>query len=52
MQVRRLADQTLDPLNPHFCRLYLEGGGPLIPPEQLLALLLLVKYGIRWEPLL
>lgn len=52
-QVRRLADQALDRLNPHFCRLYPEGGRPSIPPEQLLlALLLQAIYGIRSERLL
>jgi len=35
-QVRRLADQALDRLNPSFCRLCPEGGRPSIPPEQLL----------------
>jgi len=46
-QVRRLADQALDRLNPHFCWLYPEGGRPSIPPEQLLlALLLQAIYGI------
>ena len=34
-QVRRLADQALDRLNPTFCKLYPEGGRPSIPPEQL-----------------
>ncbi len=52
-QVRRLADQALDRLNPHFCRIYPEGGLPSIPPEQLLlALLLQAMYGIRSERLL
>ena len=52
-QVRRLADQALDRLNPHVCRLYPEGGRPSIPPEQLLlALLLQAIYGIRSERLL
>lgn len=46
-QVRLLADQALDRLNPTFCRLYPEGGRPSIPPEQLLlALLLQAIYGI------
>lgn len=46
-QVRRLADQALDRLNPTFCQLYPEGGRPSIPPEQLLlALLLQSIYGI------
>jgi hypothetical protein len=35
-QVRWLADQALDRLNPHFYRLYPESGRPSIPPEQLL----------------
>jgi transposase len=49
-QVRRLADQALDCLNPTFCKLYPEGGRPSIPPEQqLLALLLQAIYGIRSE---
>lgn len=49
-QVRRLADQALDRLNPTFCQLYPEGGRPSIPPEQqLLALLLQAIYGIRSE---
>lgn len=49
-QVRRLADQALDPLNLTFCQLYPEGGRPSIPPEQqLLALLLQAIYGIRFE---
>ncbi len=48
-----MADQVLDRLNPHFCRLYPEGGRPSIPPEQLLlALLLHAIYGIRSERLL
>lgn len=52
-QVRRLADQALDRLNPTFCRLYQEGGRPSIPPEQLLlALLLQAIYGIRSERML
>jgi transposase len=52
-QVRRLADQALDRLNPTFCRLYPEGGRPSIPPEQLLqALLLQANYGIRSERML
>jgi len=46
-QVRRLADQALDRLNPTFFRLYQEGGRPSIPPEQwLLALLLQAIYAI------
>jgi transposase len=49
-QVRRLADQALDRLNPTFCQLYPEGDRPSIPPEQLLlALLLQAIYGIRSE---
>lgn len=52
-QVRHLADQALDRLNPTFCRLYPEGGRPSIPPEQLLlALLLQAIYGIRSERML
>ncbi|NDC35177.1 MAG: IS5 family transposase, partial [Synechococcaceae bacterium WB9_2_112] len=52
-QVRRLADQALDRLNPAFCKLYPEGGRPSIPPEQLLlALLLQAIYGIRSERML
>ena len=52
-QVRRLADQSLDRLNPTFCRLYPEGGRPSIPPQQLLlALLLQAIYGIRSERML
>jgi len=52
-QVRRLADQALDRLNPTFCRLYAEGGRPSIPPEQLLlALLLQAIYSIRSERML
>jgi transposase len=52
-QVRRLADQALDRLNPTFCRLYPEAGRPSIPPEQLLlALLLQAIYGIRSERML
>lgn len=51
--MRRLVEQDLDRLNPHFCRLYPEGGRPSIPPEQLLvALLLQAIYGIRSERLL
>ena len=47
-QVRQLADQALDRLNPTFCRLYPEGGRPSIPPEQvLLPLMLQAIYGIR-----
>jgi hypothetical protein len=49
-QVRHLADQALDRLNPTFRRLYPEGGRPSIPPELLLlALLLQAIYGIRSE---
>lgn len=52
-QVRRLADQALDRLNPSFCRLYSEGGRPSIPAEQfLLALLPQAIYGIRLERML
>ena len=52
-QVRRLADQALDRLNPTFCQLYPEGGRPSIPPEQLLlSLLLQAIYGIRSERML
>jgi len=52
-QVRRLADQALDRLNPTFRKLYPEGGRPSIPPEQLLlALLLQAIYGIRTERML
>ena len=52
-QVRKLADQALDRLNPTFCRLYPEGGRPSIPPEQLLlALLLQAIYSIRSERML
>jgi len=52
-QVRRLADQALDRLNPTFCQLYPEGGRPSIPPEQLLlALLLQAIYSIRSERML
>lgn len=32
-QVRRLAGQALDRLNPTFCKIYPEGGRPSIPPE-------------------
>jgi hypothetical protein len=52
-QVRRLADQALDRLNPTFCKPYPEGGRPSIPPEQqLLALLLQAIDGIRSDRLL
>jgi transposase len=52
-EVRRLADQALDRLNPTFCKLYPEGGRPSTPPEQLLlALLLQAIYGIRSERVL
>jgi transposase len=52
-QVRRLADQALDRLNPTFCSLYPESGRPSIQPEQLLlALLLQAIYGIRSERML
>jgi len=52
-QVRRLADQALDRLNPHFCWIYPEGGRPSIPPEKLLlALLLQAICGIRSARLL
>ena len=52
-QVRRLADQALDRLNPTFCSLYRDGGRPSIPPEQLLlALLLQAIYGICSERML
>jgi transposase len=52
-QMRQLADQALDRLNPSFCKLYTEGGKPSIPPEQLLlALLLQAIYGIRSERML
>ena len=39
--MRRLANQALDRLNPHFCRLYSEGGRPSIQPNQQLLVLLL-----------
>lgn len=49
-QVRGLADQALDRLNPTFSRLCPRGGRPSIPPEQLLlALLLQAIYGIHSE---
>jgi len=52
-QVRRLADQALDRLNPTFCQLYPESGRPSIPSEQLLLpLLLQAIYGIRSERML
>jgi len=52
-QLRRLADQALDRLKPTFCQLYPVGGGPSIPPEQLLlAILLQAIYSIRSERML
>jgi transposase len=52
-QVRRLADQALDGLNPTSSRLYPEGGRPSIASEQLLlALLLQANYGIASERML
>jgi len=52
-QLRRLADQALDRLNPTFCKIYPEGGRPSIPPEQMLiALLLQAIYSIRSERML
>ncbi len=52
-EVRKLAGQALDRLNPSFCRLYPEGGRPSIPAEQLLlALLLQAIYGIRSDRML
>ena len=52
-QVRRLANQALDRLDPTICRLSPEGGCPLIPPEQLLlSLLLQAIYEIRSERML
>ena len=39
-QVRRLAYQALDRLNPNVCRLCPEGGRPSTQPEQLLLALL------------
>ena len=35
-RIRKLADQSLDRLNPTFCELYAEEGRPSVPPEQLL----------------
>ena len=51
-QVRRLADQALDRLNPTFFRLYPERGRPSIPPEHLLLALLHAIDGIRSERML
>ena len=52
-QIRKLADQALDRLNPTFCELYAVEGRPSVPPEQLLlASLLQAFYGIRSERLL
>ncbi len=48
-----LADQTLDQLNPTFCRLYaLEGRPSFAPKRLLLASLLQASSGIRSERLL
>jgi transposase len=35
-QIRKLADQAPDRLNPTFCELYASEGRPSVPPEQLL----------------
>jgi transposase len=52
-QIRKLAAQGLDRLNPTFCRVYALEGRPSVPPEQLLlASLLQAFYGIRSERLL
>ncbi len=52
-QVRQLADQALDRLNPIVSTLYPEAGRPSIPPQQhLLALLLQAIYRIRAERML
>ena len=52
-QVRRLAEQALDRLNPIFCKLCPEGRRPSIPPEQLLLTLLLQAiYSIRSKRML
>ena len=36
LQIRKLADQALDRLNPTFCMLYASEGRPSVLPEQLL----------------
>lgn len=52
-QVRQLADQVLDRLNPIVSKLNPEAGRPSIAPEQLLlALLLQAIYRIRAERML
>ena len=52
-RIRRLAEKSLDRLNPTFCELYAAEGRPSVPPEQLLlASLLQAFYGIRSERLL
>ncbi|MBM5818428.1 MAG: transposase, partial [Cyanobacteria bacterium K_Offshore_surface_m2_239] len=52
-RIRKLADQTLDRLNPTFCERYAAEGRPSVPPEQLLlASLLQASYRIRSERLL
>ncbi len=49
-QIRKIADQALDRLNPKFCELYAVEGRPSVPPEQLLlASLLQAFYGIQSE---
>ena len=52
-QIRKLANQALDWLNPTFCALETAEGRPSVPPQQLLlASLLQAFYGIRSERLL
>ena len=51
-QLRKLADQARDRLNPAFCALYAAEVRPSVPPEQLLASLPQAFYGIRSERLL
>ena len=52
-RIRKLADQSLDRLNPTICELYAAEGRPSVPPEQLLlASLLQGFYGIRSERIL
>jgi transposase len=51
--IRRMTEEVLATLSPHFDRMYSEIGRPSIPPEQLLrALLLQSLYTIRSERLL
>ena len=47
-RIRKLADHSLDRLNPTFCELYASEGRPSVPPEQLLLEQLHYNLLFRW----